>query len=94
MNDAIKSLRAVYNRQHVAHATARTKLIEALTYKQYQACRVKGFFMVERVPKVTRSSALRQLALEVAYLEDQLAETGHELDGALKTLEDWTIISA
>lgn len=94
MNDAIKSLRAVYNRQHVAHATARTKLVEVLTCKQYQACRVKGFFMVERVPKVTRSSALRQLALEVAYLEAQLTETGRELDEALKTLEDWTIISA
>jgi hypothetical protein len=87
LEQARKSLAAVYQRQHVAHATARTKLIEALTYKQYQAARVGGFFQVERVARVTKSKALRLLALDVEYLAAQLKSTGAELDQVLGELE-------
>jgi hypothetical protein len=83
MEQAIKSLKAVYNRQYVSHAAARTKLIEALTFKQYQACRVNGFFLVERVSKVTRKPSLKRLASYVIYMADQLDETGRELDELL-----------
>lgn len=87
LEQARKSLSAVYQRQHVSLATARKALIESLTYRQYQAARVDGFFQVERVAKVTKSKRLNMLALDVLYMQEQLASTGRELDEVLKELE-------
>lgn len=87
LENARKSTAAVHSRQHLAARLAHNKLIEALTFKQYQACRVNGFFLAERVAKVTRSLKLRHMAAEVIYLENQLDETSHELDAVLDSLQ-------
>lgn len=87
LQNALASLKAVYQRQHVDLATARTALIEGLTYKQYQAARVNGFFQVERVAKVTKSKRLNMLALDVLCMQEQLELTGRKLDQVLKELE-------
>lgn len=87
LKDSLTSLKSVYQRQHLSLATARTALIEGLTYKQYQAARVDGFFQVERVARVTKSKRLNMLARDVLYMQKQLESTGRELDQVLAEIE-------
>lgn len=87
LNEQRKSLSAVYQRQHYDLRMTHLKLVESLTYKQYQAARVNGFFQVERVAKVTKSKRLNMLARDVLYMQAQLSETGRELDQVLGELE-------